>query len=103
MSLDNYLKEVKARSEAATEGPWALHEDMAVEDCEWPDHLIGPRLGPSVAHCYTDSEKDLNNANFIAHARTDVPVLLEMVVTLLDMQGKLDKLESLVPKEGSNG
>jgi hypothetical protein len=56
-NLDAYLVEVKERCEAATEGPW--------------------ELGVTYNH--------ISDAPFIAHARTDVPRLLEMVeVTITD-------------------
>ena len=56
MTLDQRLKEIKSRCDAATEGPWF----GTMQD------VIQP-----------------GNSKFIAHARTDVPMLLEMVEYLL--------------------
>ena len=71
MTLDSRLKEIKERCEAATEGPW-----NAVTDDDkrfWIE---------------SESGENWDNFNeptvyFIAHARTDVPMLLEMVDKLL--------------------
>lgn len=60
--LETYLKEVKERCEATTEGPWmskAWQEDRKY---------------------YEQEEKDLD---FKAHARTDVPRLLDMLTLAL--------------------
>lgn len=67
MTLDKTLKEIKDRCEAATEGPW-LKRTRTYD-------------GEEVL-CYRESKVVAwNNTNlkFIAHARTDVPMLLEMV------------------------
>jgi len=85
MSLRAKLKEIKERADAATQGNWS----GAVEFLEGPSR----------------EDKD-----FIAHARTDVPFLLEMVRILKKKYwqshsqhdcNELDKeLNSLVPKDG---
>ncbi len=63
------LAEIKARCEAATEGPWEQ------EDCR--ENHIATATGMDIAH----APKQIN-AQFIAHARTDVPALLTEVERL---------------------
>ena len=68
MTLDERLQQIKERCDAATEGPW--------------DSVIS-------SYCILDGKADQlmvfdeNNKHFIAHARTDVPMLLEMVDWLI--------------------
>ena len=71
MNLD--LDAIKARCEAATQGPWKVAE---------PGYRVARDDGTGflVASTFmaTDS-RDLPDATFIAHARTDVPALVAEV------------------------
>ncbi|GAA4681242.1 hypothetical protein [Phytohabitans rumicis] len=60
MSLD--LDAIRARLAAATAGPWRAHPDGLV----WADRPGDPVSGST----------EVEDAEFIAHARTDVPALL---------------------------
>lgn len=75
---DKEIAEIKAREEAATEGPWS-HEGsgnvytgsiLAISSC-------GGEYG-----CHETLPQD--DAHFIAHARTDIPRLLDEVERLRD-------------------
>ena len=74
MSLD--LDPIKAREAAATPGPWKVVDPgyrVAVDD----------GTGFLVANTFmAPSSRDLPDARFIAHARTDVPALLAEVERL---------------------
>ena len=63
------LEEIRKRCDAATEGPWEQ------EDCR--ENHIATATGMDIAH----APKQIN-AQFIAHARTDVPALLAEVERL---------------------
>lgn len=68
MSID--LDAIQARVDAATEGPWG----MAVsEDRKWALVLVNPGTEAEFRVARTADDDD---ANFIAHARMDVPALL---------------------------
>lgn len=70
--LEKYLKEVEARCEAATKGPWKVEHEMNVVGIDKPffvHNLINESWEKTA----------LLDAEFIAHSRTDVEVLLEMV------------------------
>ncbi len=69
------LAEIKARCEAATEGPWEQ------EDCR--ENHIATATGMDIAH----APKQIN-AQFIAHARTDVPALLTEVERLRELMAR---------------
>ena len=90
--LTEYLAQVKERAEAATEGPWKVDGNT-----EWMSTVRFQEDNKALF------EIDPTDFNFISHARTDVPVLLEMVENLLKVvnceinQDQLNKLESLVP------
>lgn len=76
-AVSDYLDAIEARAEAATEGPWlnvglvvwstTTHEDVA-------DTVVEP-VNP----------QQLANADFIAHARTDVPALVAALRAVLDL------------------
>ena len=68
MTLKQYLIQVKERSKAATPEPWKVVDG----------NVLQQKTNSETAECYYESDAD-----FIAHARTDVEVLLEMVETSL--------------------
>ena len=75
--LTELLAETKAIVEAATSGPWFHQEDEVMEDCSIADRIVGPYLGEQVCAVYVDSENEIANADFIAHARNMMPALIE--------------------------
>lgn len=81
-----YFAEIKAREQAATSGKWEI--------CDVPGDVtfvFSPAEGePDI--CYRCSYPD---ANFIAHARTDIPALIAEVERLTtenaDVKARLDR------------
>jgi hypothetical protein len=69
VSLD--LDTIRARANAATEGPWANYGDFAHE--VYPANVDENQEPPNIAEVVPRVE----DAHFIAHARTDVPALLD--------------------------
>ena len=72
------LKEIAARCEAATEGPWEVCKEGGADAICSPDTIIfeiceGPIL------CCSPKKNELD---FIAHARTDIPALHKEVKRL---------------------
>lgn len=63
----NRLNEIEARANAATEGPW-----MGIR---YPDGFLGRVIGGNGFGVAEDFPDDAD-AEFIAHARTDVPALV---------------------------
>lgn len=87
--LTKKLEEIKERCEKATEGPWA---DYVYRDRLFVKH--NPENNSVFDICTMTPQNyklsDLsekytyeNDAKFIAHARTDVPMLLEVVESLI--------------------
>jgi hypothetical protein len=77
-----YLAEIKAREQAATRGPWEVktnrHPETTGEAWGWIK-------GPCENWCWTDMRSSSrHDAEFIAHARTDIPALLAEVERLRD-------------------
>jgi len=70
------LDAIRARAEAATAGPWRRYETMQADT-----YVLDRRglLGGGII-CGATYERD--NAEFIAHARADVPVLIAEVERL---------------------
>lgn len=74
------LAEIKARAEAATPGPW-------VADKQYPNTFNVTFPKPSKGIVYVDNmaiPQAENDADFIAHARADVPALVSEVERLND-------------------
>ncbi|MCW2529343.1 MAG: hypothetical protein JWM76_4203, partial [Pseudonocardiales bacterium] len=88
MSADGLdLDAIRARVDAATEGPWRRAGWCAVEsehECSNTHTCRGIAvtngMGPAPYEQWRDQE--LADAEFIAHARTDVPALLAEVERL---------------------
>ena len=87
MTIDTRLAEIRARVEAATEGPWeafgtTVGAFTGPGDCGGCSGLLSPEHEPS---CYWSeiagaSEPD---AEFIAASRTDLPALLAAVEAVM--------------------
>ena len=60
-----YLAEIKAREQAATPGPWKVGISALITDAN--------------GHALFFGEDAKGNADFIAHARTDIPALISEV------------------------
>jgi hypothetical protein len=68
------LTEIAARCEKATPGSWAVNpgEDYVAAGC-WP-------IGMSICKCsHREDDKQQADLEFIAHARNDIPALLDHV------------------------
>lgn len=81
MTAAEYLDAIEARATAATAGPWHWGDgDMC--------HMAGNTIGPEINHvaAYAESPGD---AEFIAHARTDVPALVAALRAVLGVEQDL--------------
>lgn len=86
----NQLQAIKARLEVAESGPWQaqLTDDGYLRVSVNPDDVNGICGFGDVEE--TDAA-DHWNAEFIAHARTDIPLLLLEIELLQAQNAKLDK------------
>ena len=82
----------KKRCEAATKAPWKAELDYlsAFIPGKRPNGEIIGRLQPSISDLFPREQK-YANAEFAAHARTDLPAALEA-------QGKLEAVQALRDK-----
>ena len=71
------LEAIKARCEKATAGPWYGYEER---ESSAEGHAVS--TGPSNLFTIGISNQDANDADFIAHARTDIPALVAEVERL---------------------
>ena len=97
----NRLDKIEARANAATEGPWEVKPYNGWHDAsDEIDSFVGPSDATIVEQlgcgcCDVGLEVSPTDAEFIAHARTDVPWLLEQV----DRRDKaLEKVLRLHPR-----
>ena len=102
--LNEYLKKVGERVDAATEGPWITsygNGGSIFGDLNNPTHNgDNPYIGKVHEH---PSYAYKPNGDFIAHARQDVEVLLEMVKVLSFYEEDIarEMVEELIPKGGA--
>lgn len=114
MSKPN-LDAIRARVEAATEGPWHIENDseqdyeVGIPYSEWPSVLVGPENAfPSEwakGHGETRRVQEVpellpSDAEFISHARQDVPALLAYIEQL---EAQLDAVRALVGPDNESG
>jgi hypothetical protein len=77
---DAELEAIRKRAEAATEGPWYSEDNSVV----YSEKVVDRKYGEPVEVADTSCGPDIGNAEFIAHAREDVPKLLAEVERLRD-------------------
>ena len=100
------LDAIEARADAATDGPWVVKHEPAWEadNVQHPDVItVGAQMWEgddepmTVCLVSTDYEDDpvdvLLDAEFIAHARTDVPAL---VAALREARAKVEAMRSWI-------
>lgn len=77
----NRLNEIEARANAATEGPW-----MGIR---YPDGFLGRVIGGNGFGVAEDFPEDAD-AEFIAHARADVPDMAAALRAVLDLHACIE-------------
>jgi len=79
------IGDIKKRCEAATPGPWASDEDPMNDVSVWAgEKVIICNVGPSFVPVCPTQLSEMANAEFIAHAREDIPALLAEIARLRD-------------------
>lgn len=78
------LSAIRARLEQATEGPWFAETNYSPEPYCTPSwYVVNAPHHPSVQLSrYVAEAEDSQDAEFIAHAREDIPYLLAEIDTL---------------------
>lgn len=101
MTAADRLAQIEARADAATTGPWShcldeLRNRTAV-------HRIGSsEVNADVAFTYRDRDgrgPGMQDAEFIAHARTDVPRLVAALRAVLDVCDGLEEAHRVNPDQ----
>lgn len=87
--LDDRLQQIEARCDAATPGPWVLFHRAGITEVQTiGDCPIAGWQGFDNGHRAVGKHKD--NGEFIAHAREDIPALLEEIARLRAELARLD-------------
>lgn len=95
MSLD--IEAIKARCEAATEGPWFVDRVGEINDPSW--HIADAIRWQGWTNALRFDE-DRETAEFVAHARADVPALVAEVERL---RAELAWVRSVITLHQQNG
>lgn len=110
------LKEIEARCEAATDGPWKIWDGPAYAGggkdwCigsgdDWVANMDHRTVKGHSYNCEVDfcdvcsgiTEEQKENAEFIAHARTDIPALIKAIRVrdkrIVELEEQVDTLRS---------
>lgn len=78
-AIESRLAEIRARVEAATEGPWTAEYSGEQGNCVLPPGYRSTREAVAVTRLLSAQA----DAEFIAHARTDLPALLATVEAVM--------------------
>lgn len=95
MSISDRLDEIEARANAATDGPW---EKRTVRGWEMVVSYSTDAMIQLVAE-FRHEERDLADAEFIAAARADVPVLVRALQAVLDVCEGLEESHRANPDQ----
>ena len=99
-SAVDQLAAIEARAQAATAGPWEAADSTKVDEDGAPIHCEVNVWSASGDYISTVPEGFDANAEFIAHARTDIPDLLALV---RDQRDQLDRVLELAYWAGKRG
>lgn len=77
------LETIEARANAATRGPWRMGTRG------WPDVVMTPY--GCLWDPYMGRINDIEDGDFVAHAREDVPAL---IAHIRDLEGRIEQTES---------
>lgn len=97
MSADLDLDAIKARVEAATPGPWKADGGEVSQHWSRPEpwqEVVSTEVS-CMSYCYGGTARGVErdaDAEFIAHARTDVPALVAEVERLRAREGRVRAL-----------
>ncbi len=73
------LNAIRKRHEAATEEPWHRHEEAIHAKFSGSDGRVQHYIvAETISHTTIDTTRQYANAEFIAHARRDIPALLRI-------------------------
>ena len=92
------LEDIKARAEAATEGPWEW-DGNDIDQCGTSWGSVVENTVSCMSYCYGGSvtqEVKSADRDFIAHARTDIP---KLVAALEAVQAKVKELQDDISGE----
>jgi hypothetical protein len=93
------LDAIKARAEAATEGPWRADDEHGLMPGAAPAWCVS-RSGADGTYlsdvAYTTGTHEQGDAEFIAHARTDIPELVAEVERLRFVLTRTDEADGSV-------
>ena len=100
MTIESRLAEIRARAEAATEGPWEDVVDDLNEDVDvWHDREYRLWIA-NTGELFTASEQRarqiLADAEFIAASRTDLPALLAAVEAVRELHTPIERRDGPV-------
>jgi hypothetical protein len=96
MTISERLDEIEARANAATDGPWAARHRAGLDWLSQSPHVDNDGHEPGSSVGLADAVDPLwgslwpsrnatADAEFIAHARTDVPALVAALRAVLDV------------------
>lgn len=101
MSISDRLGQIEDRADAATEAPWEWEAtNPTMTGANWNLRIAGR---PGIRLAVSEYQHGPANAEFIAHARTDVPALVAALHAILDLhEGAPNSVSALYPDPACN-
>lgn len=90
------LAEIEARVAAADDGPWRVRGPQVDPSWKWAAGVESASLDPGEVDTTIAEVVDAPDAEFIAHARTDVPWLVEQV---RELQAENERLQTALRRK----
>lgn len=100
MTLNEKLKEIEARLEKATPGPWRAVRNNALGETWFNIFSLGDNNVLAMIGDLADEVKQSPDAELIAHAPTDLALLLSLVK---EYRAALEIMEQVAPKYHADG
>ena len=92
MTIESRLAEIRARAEAATEGPWTAEYSGEQGNCVLPPGYQSTREAVAVTRLLSAQP----DAEFIAASRTDLPALLAAVEAVRGLHTPIERRDGPV-------
>lgn len=89
LGLTDTLKGIRERCEKATPGPWLNGYPNACKITPMPDHVW------SIHKDLIGKDLETNDADFIAHSRSDIPKLIAVIEKLMEQRDECARIAGL--------
>lgn len=97
------VDEIEARLQFVSRGPWKLRDTSLGKNPLYPQVIVRDGTAVLIAQTYVEPQSPMPQADaeFIAHARTDIPALIASLRSALDTIQRVEALRNARQRSGS--